>query len=562
MRHKTIFSVLLLLLLPFLFLARSTDAAILYFTPSSGNIAIGDFFTANVYVDTKNTPINNAEAIIDFPSNLLSVVSVSRTGSIFNLWVEEPSFSNTAGVVIFNGGLPTPGFNGSAGKIASIVFRAKKVGNASLIFSSAAVRANDGLGTDIFDGQGGAKFTLQEAAVPKVIEPTIGLPPKPFIKHYVQDKEGNTIFSHDSEKPKEYLNSSYNKLEWFLPTDVSGVSILLNDKPSSNPGSKSDGLFDNKVYENLKDGIYYLHIRFISNPGAGPILHYKFGIDATPPKLFQIILPDGEITANPTPRIKFETSDALSGIARYDIKIDDGNWFNAAELKVASYILPKLSPGEHQIFVRAYDKADNYVEESAKVIISAIAAPEITNYPANIISPGEKLVIEGTAAPKATVEIHMNKKGQAPVVFSAQADENGDFEAIYENVISSGAYEVWAKQILQSGSESLPSVSVYIGVNSWFWRAWQWVKNVGGIVIVILIILASMATAGYYFWHQFRIWRIKLKKEVREAEMAASKGFKKLRKEIKSAKSPRKILKDLSEIEKSVEKEIKDIEKK
>jgi len=110
MKNKTI--VLILLFVPIVFWAGSVDAATLYFIPSSGNIAVGDIFTVNVYVNTKGVAVNNTEAVINFPPDLLSVASVNRTGSIFNLWVEEPSFSNTGGTVIFNGGLPTPGFNG------------------------------------------------------------------------------------------------------------------------------------------------------------------------------------------------------------------------------------------------------------------------------------------------------------------------------------------------------------------------------------------------------------------------------------------------------------------
>ena len=58
------------------------------------------------------------------------------------------------------------------------------------------------------------------------------------------------------------------------------------------------------------------------------------------------------------------------------------------------------------------------------------------------------------------------------------------------------------------------------------------------------------------------MWRIKLRKEIREAESAVSSGFKKLKKEIKSGKTASKVLKDLSDIEKNIEKEIEDIKKK
>lgn len=555
---------ILIILASFFLTVPVAQAATLYFSPSSGNFNVGNVFTVNILVDTQNQAVNNAEAVINFPADFLEIISISKSGSNFSLWVEEPTFSNKDGRISFVGGLPTPGFSGPAGKIIGMVFRGKKTGSASLVFSSGAVRANDGLGTNILSDLGAAAFTLSQvpSSAPETTVTPTGLLPTPFIKHYIKDKDGEWAFSRDSEKEWSWLNSGYGKFTWIMPSGVTGVSILLNDRPTSNPGSISDGRFDNKVYENLKDGIYYLHIRYINASGVSPILHYKFGVDTTPPEPFKISLPDGEITANPTPRILFETIDKMSGIDRYEIKIDDNEWVNAAKLKIASYILPKLSPGEHKILVKAYDKAGNYTEEQTKVIISAIASPDIISYPANIISPGETFIISGISAPKATIEIHMNKKGQSPIVFSGQADENGNFEISYNNVIPSGAYEVWAKQILETGSESLQSTSIYIGVNSWFWRAWQWFKNVGGIIVIGLITLAGLAVAGYFFIHRFRMWRIKLRREVHEAENALKKGFKKLRSEIGSAKPAKKILKDLSEIEKTIEKEIKDIEKK
>lgn len=557
----------LLLFFVFIFafyVASRVEAASIYFSPSSGTYQTGRNFTINVNVQSP-VALNAASGVITFPTDKLEAIGVSKVASIFNLWVQEPSFSNAGaqGNIRFEGIVLNPGFTGT-GKLIGLTFRIKSPGIADLAFSSGSVLANDGLGTNILSDLGTAAFTLSQSAVsaPETTVAPTGLPPKPFVKHYIKSEDGEWVFDYDSETPKDWLNNRFSKLTWIIPPGVTGISILLNDRPTSNPGPKSDGYFDNKVYENLDDGVYYLHLRYLNASGAGAILHHKFGVDATPPEPFQVTFPDGEVTANPTPRILFETTDKTSGIDRYEIKIDDGEWVNAATLKVASYVLPKLGPGEHQILVRAYDKAGNYTEEQTKIIVSAIASPEITSYPTNIISPGEKLVIKGMAVPKATVEIHMNRKGQAPIVFSTQADENGNFETVYENVIPSGAYEVWAKQILESGSESLPSTSVYIGVNSWFWRAWQWVQNVGGIVIVILIILVGVAVAGYYFWHRFKLWRIKLKREIHEAESAVVSGFKKLKKEIKGGKKSSKILNDLSGIEKDIEKEIKDIEKK
>lgn len=155
----------------FIFGANVTNAATLYLSPSSGNYSVGNILTANVLINTEGVPVNNAEAVINFPNNLLEIVSISKSNSVFSLWVEDPTFSNSAGTLTFNGGMPTPGFSGSSGKIISIVFRAKKTGLASVIFSSEAVRANDGLGTNVFKNSSNAQYNL--ISTEKIIKPTV-----------------------------------------------------------------------------------------------------------------------------------------------------------------------------------------------------------------------------------------------------------------------------------------------------------------------------------------------------------------------------------------------------
>ena len=545
---------------------RGVQAASLYFSPSSGTYQTGRNFTVSVDAQS-SVALNAASGVVTFPTDKLEAIGVSKVASIFNLWIQEPSFSNagTLGNVRFEGIVLNPGFTGD-GKLISVTFRVKSAGEANLAFSSGSVLANDGLGTNILSNLNTASFTLSQSAVtaPETIVAPAGLPPKPFIKHYIKNQDGEWVFDQDSEteEGKEWLNSRDHKVAWAIPPGVTGISILMNDRPTSNPGPKSDGYFDNKVYENLSDGVYYLHIRYLNTSGAGPILHHKYGVDVTPPEPFQVTLPDGEVTANPTPRILFSTVDKTSGIDRYEVKIDNNVWVDAATLKTASYILPKLSPGDHQIFVRAYDKAGNYAEAKEIITVSPIASPKITEYPTNIISPGEVLVLKGTALPKAKIEIHMNRRGSEEIIFNSQADENGNWTAVYENIIPSGVYEISAKQILDTGAESLLSKTIIIGVNSWFWKAWQWMENVGGIVGLALILLAMIAVAVYYFWHQFKLWRIKLRREIREAESTVASGFKKLKKEIKGGEISSKVIKDLSEIKKNIEKEIKDIERK
>jgi hypothetical protein len=130
----------------FFFIAAPSSAATLYFSPNSGTKQVGKDFSVSVYVSSPDQAMNAASGNIDISSNL-EIVSVSKSGSIFSLWAQEPSFS--AGTFSFEGIVLNPGYTGVGGKIATLTVRPKSTGEANLKFSGAAVLANDGSGTNI-----------------------------------------------------------------------------------------------------------------------------------------------------------------------------------------------------------------------------------------------------------------------------------------------------------------------------------------------------------------------------------------------------------------------------
>jgi hypothetical protein len=173
--HKTSLLLLpLLLLFPF----AQVSAATLYLSPASGAHTVGDVVTVTMLVNTEGQASNSVEAVLAYPTKFFEVVSISKFNSILSLWVEEPAFSNSSGSITLSGGLPTPGYTGTAGKIVSVTFKAKTAGSASFIFSSGSVRANDGLGTDLLRLSSGATFTI---SAPVKVEPAPAPKPAPVV---------------------------------------------------------------------------------------------------------------------------------------------------------------------------------------------------------------------------------------------------------------------------------------------------------------------------------------------------------------------------------------------
>lgn len=150
-------SVLALFLLPL-----AAGAASLSLGGSTGTV--GSTVAVPITVTTASGEVMNAvSANLSFPADKLSVVSVSKSPSIITLWAQEPSFSNSAGTVSLEGVVPNPGFSGS-GRVATVVFRVKASGSATVALSQASVLANDGRGTNILTSSPAHVLTLTSAA--------------------------------------------------------------------------------------------------------------------------------------------------------------------------------------------------------------------------------------------------------------------------------------------------------------------------------------------------------------------------------------------------------------
>lgn len=179
---KTFCSVVFLALVISL-LPKGVSAASLSINPASGTFEVGDRVTLRVVV-TNVTSINAISSAIYFPTELFTIESVSKAGSILNFWVNEPNFSQGAGILQFEG-VTLGGFNGGSGTVVSAVLRAVKPGSGTAFFKSGQILANDGQGTDITDNKNGATFSVVPAkerakVIPEPVPPQIEEVPQPI----------------------------------------------------------------------------------------------------------------------------------------------------------------------------------------------------------------------------------------------------------------------------------------------------------------------------------------------------------------------------------------------
>ncbi len=149
-----IFEILSLFVICFLgfvvFGFNEAEAASLYFSPSSGSYAVGQGFSVKVLVSSVDRKMNAAGADISFSPEALELISITKANSLIDIWGEAPEFSNSTGRVSFEG-LILDGYQGRAGEIVTLLFRAKSPGETVVRFSSGSVLAYNGLGTSILD---------------------------------------------------------------------------------------------------------------------------------------------------------------------------------------------------------------------------------------------------------------------------------------------------------------------------------------------------------------------------------------------------------------------------
>lgn len=122
-------------------------SSFLYFTEPPKNIEIGERFTVYLRLRATEEPINAISAVVSFPSNLVKPISVSKEGSIINLWTGEPRISSDR--ISFEGVILNPGFSGNNGLLLKVNFEARTTGIANMNFIEGATLANDGLGSNI-----------------------------------------------------------------------------------------------------------------------------------------------------------------------------------------------------------------------------------------------------------------------------------------------------------------------------------------------------------------------------------------------------------------------------
>jgi hypothetical protein len=553
------------------------EAATLNLHPGTGVYAVGVPFTVTVRVNTSGAAVNAADGQFTFNPKELQVVSVSRASSVFNLWTQEPTFSNSAGTISFGGGSPT-GYTGSAGTVMTATFKALGAGTPKVQFKSGSVLAADGQGTNVLTAMNGSSFTIAapaDAPAPEYIPPA-NTPQAPVV----------TSDTHP-DASRWYRNTTA-KLSWTVPSGVTAVRTLLDTAPGTVPTIVYDEPITERTISDLPQGVSYFHVQFKNADGWGRIAHYRLGVDTEEPEGFTIT-EAVEDTTSPTRALLFTVKDT-SPIALFRIQIDGKEPIEhpGSGESVTRYTLPSLTPGYHTVSVEAVDSAGNARITTHSLTITAFERPVFTEYPTRINTEVIPAIM-GSTQPNAGVFVEVVRVDTGAIIHALPAelgsaeptlvaDAAGSFIFIPDNAFEAGVYElrVVGRDVHGRISEPSEPIRIIAEVPGYITFGTALV-TVLSVLIPLVALVLLLAFGSWFLWHRLALWRRRVRKEAREAEDQLAREFKNLivslNTHVDSLKASRKgkltkaeaellhdMERDLTHAEARIAKEITDIE--
>lgn len=552
------------------------SAATLSVSPATGVYSSGQTFTTSVVVNTQGQSINAAEGTISFNPNVLKVVSISK-GSLFNLWTAEPAFSNSAGTVSFSGGNPT-GYTGAGGTVLSITFRVAGSGSAKVSFSSGAVLAADGRGTNVLSSMNSGTYTISaQTAAPE---------PEVIIEYVAPANTPGTpsIVSSTHSDPEAWHKAKTAELAWTLPSGITGVRTLLDAAPTSVPTRVYDSPISKLSLPDLDEGVSYFHVQFRNSEGWGKVAHYRLAVDSEAPQNFKVVLSESADTSNPAQTLSYSADEGGSPLTRFMVQVDGGDAFEYIDAEdTQTIVLPTLPPGYHTVIVEGFDAAGNSAMATVSLTIASFEKPVFTEYP-DTIGTNVIPVIKGTTRPRSKVAVTFTQIGlgvssaDAVKMYEVASDDQGSFSVIPDGRLSIGVYELKAVSIDEAGAQSEPSDPVRIVVEEpGYIKIGSFAVGLLSVLVPLLALLGLLFITTTYILSRMSALRRGVARESIEAEHILVREFKELRtlleaerqilaasrKGGKLTKSEQELIEEfshaLAEAERRVRKEIEDV---
>ncbi len=334
-----------------------THNATLHLLPDNGNFNTGDTERVVIQLLTGGETINAVQTTIAYDTDKITVTDILTANSFCQLFpIRAVDVANGKATIAC--GLPTPGYNKTAGTVAELLLHLKQSGTFSLKFENSEVLANDGLGTNVLGSTTDAEYHVidsppaspapaQQSGEP-VVMPTL------------------SVFSPTHPNSEQWYNQRDVKFTW---PQASGYKYAhrFDQKPSS----EQDGLAvtaDNALSVTApNDGVFYLHLAAIKAGVVGPATTSLVRIDATPPQKVELKASQTEVKPGDIVQLISSSKDETSGSQpAYSLRVNGGPFLTVGPSLNYSF----NSPGTYTLVIRAFDNAGNYAEDQVVITVT------------------------------------------------------------------------------------------------------------------------------------------------------------------------------------------------
>lgn len=467
-----------------LFVSVCVDAASIYLTPAQAQVATGETVKIKVMVNTQGVAINTVGGVVRFDSSGLEIVSINKLNSILNIWIEEPFFSNPNGTVSFNGGVTTPGYTGGAGEVFSFTVKAKKVGVNTLHFDDVVILKNDGVGTDALSSEGSATITVGQTVPVK--QPVADEP----VKKAVAFLSSPILTSASHPDQKLWYTAREARVSWEKKSGI-GIQTVFDSKPDTKATGQIQYGIGQKMLQGIRDGVSYLHVRYVGSGVVSETAHFAIHVDTTAPT---------DVVATTTPYqngqqfLNIAAADITSGLDYAEVSLDDSVIATKVGLEndLFVYTVPAdIQPGDHVANIKVYDKAGNYTEY--KHLFSTADRPSfnITAQPVEVEAGTEVYITGSSTAAFTAVTIFIESPDAITQSFVVTTDKVGAL-ATSIKIDSIGIYDIWAN-VPNIGETNHVQVTAF---PTWKSKLIAWMQlhmyaclGVLGVVIILLLII-------------------------------------------------------------------------
>jgi hypothetical protein len=417
-------------------------------TPVTANFTVDTVVPIHVVVATGEMSVNAIEGKISFDPSLMSVNRIDKSNSILTSWTVEPTSNNDTGEIVFGGLTSTSSFVGEHGEVMTVYVKGKKSEEVTLRFGSGSVaHAGDGTGNNILSVMNSGLYHF----VPKENIPESTIQKGELSQEISSEGEvlgaatgtviATTITSNTHPNQETWYPIRDAQFSFLVPSSTDMIYISLNKKLVSRGQTKYPASLTQKTMKVDADGVWYFHLT--EQTGESDITnHYKVQVDTAPPDEFHIEELARE-AKDPRVNLTVVASDTLSGVERFEFKIDGGDvrtWRDSGDHTFSTTI---TAHGKHTVMGTVYDYAGNHKDANVDLEILPLETPQLGTVTGEV-DEGKQLVISGTAIANTTLRLYVEKEGENAIVDTAQVDSSGQFQAVSSSKLLPGRYTISA----------------------------------------------------------------------------------------------------------------------